>query len=209
MDVSLHVEVPFCAFRPYTSREYQDSYPFPPPSAVYGMLLSLVGVSREDKSQHCGVEIALAVETLPEKAKVFRKLRRGKTLEDIRPDYQDLLLNLRLWIWLQQGRDNTPTPLTEKVALALSSPASLTRSGGVSLGESSYLVDTISRKEPPEADGIFLQPNDEGFYSLPVWVDHQNAAKTILRRFALVPRPLRSGLADVWTEIPTPTSERT
>lgn len=204
MDVSLFVEVPFCAFRPYSSREYQDTYPFPPPSAVYGMLLSLVGVKREDKSQHCGVKMVLAMEKEPEKAKVFRKLRRGKTLEDIRPDYQDLLLDLRLWIWLQQGRDPSPTPLTEKVASALSSPSSVTRAGGLSLGESSYLIDTISIKEPPEADGIFLQPNDESFYSLPVWVDHLDATKTILRRFALVPRPLRGELADVWTEIPSP-----
>lgn len=206
MDVSILVEVPFCAFRPYTSREYQDTYPVPPPSAVYGMLLSLVGVRREEKAQHCGVEMALAVERLPEKAKVFRKLRRGRTLEDVRPDYQDLLLDLRLWIWLQQGRDTTPSPLTDKVAAALSSPLSVTRSGGLSLGESSYLVDTISMKEPPEGEGIFLQPNNEGFYSLPVWVDHQEPSRTRLRGFALVPRVLRNGPDGFWTDIPLPTS---
>jgi CRISPR-associated protein Cas5t len=205
MDVCLHVEVPFCAFRPYTSREYQDTYPVPPPSAVYGMLLSLVGVRREDKALHRGARIALAVEKLPEKAKVFRKLRRGRTLADIRPDYQDLLLDLRLWIWLQQGHDTSSIPLPDKVAAALSSPSSVIRSGGLSLGESSYLVDTISTKEPPEAEGIFLQPNEEGFYSLPVWVDHQDPSKTILRRFVLIPRPLTSRIADFWIEIPRAT----
>lgn len=206
MDVCLRVEVPFCAFRPYTSREYQDTYPMPPPSAVYGMLLSLVGVRREDKTLHRGVRIALAVEKLPEKAKVFRKLRRGRTLEDIRPDYQDLLIDLRLWIWLQQGHDTSPIPLPDKVAAAISFPLSITRSGGLSLGESSYLVDAISTKEPPETEGIFLQPNEEGFYSLPVWVDHQEPSRTILRRFALIRRPLTSGIADFWTEIPLATS---
>jgi CRISPR-associated protein Cas5t len=170
------------------------------------MLLSLVGVRREEKAQHCGVKMALAVERLPEKAKVFRKLRRGRTLEDVRPDYQDLLLDLRLWIWLQQGRDTTPSPLTDKVAAALSSPLSVTRSGGLSLGESSYLVDTISMKEPPEGEGIFLQPNNEGFYSVPVWVDHQEPSRTRLRRFALVPRVLRSGPDGFWIDIPLPTS---
>lgn len=204
MDVSVLVEVPFCAFRPYTSREYQDTYPVPPPSAVYGMLLSLVGVRREEKTQHCGVEMALAVEKLPEKAKVFRKLRRGRTLQDIRPDYQDLLLDLRLWIWLRQSRDTSPIPLPDKIAEVLSSPLSVTRSGGLSLGESSYLVDAISIKEAPEGEGIFLQPNDEGFYSLPVWVDHEDASRTRLRRFALVPRILRSGLAGFWIDIPLP-----
>lgn len=206
MDVSLLVEVPFCAFRPYTSREYQDTYPFPPPSAVYGMLLSLVGVRREEKAQHCGVEIALAVENLPEKAKVFRKLRRGKTLEDIRPDYQDLLLDLRLWIWLKDARDRAPVSLPAKIAQVLGSPMSVRRSGGLSLGESSYLVDTISIREPPEGEGIFLQPNEEGFYSLPVWVDHHDASRTLLRRFALVPRVLRSGPEGFWTDIPLPAS---
>ena len=206
MEVSLYVEVPFCAFRPYASREYQDTYPVPPPSAVYGMLLSMVGVQREEKSVHCGVEMALAVERLPKRAKVFRKLRRGKTLEDLRPDYQDLLLDLRLWIWLKEARDRAKVSLPTKIVQALASPISVRRSGGLSLGESSYLVDTISIKEPPEIEGIFLQPNDEGFFSLPVWVDHQDASRTRLRRFALVTQTLRGGLAGFWTDIPSFTS---
>jgi CRISPR-associated protein Cas5t len=206
MEVSLFVEVPFCAFRPYASREYQDTYPVPPPSAVYGMLLSMVGVQREEKSLHCGVEMALAVEKLPQRAKVFRKLRRGKTLEDLRPDYQDLLLDVRLWIWLRDAHDRATVSLPTKITQALASPASLRRSGGLSLGESSYLVDTISIKEPPESEGIFLQPNDAGFYSLPVWVDHQDASRTQLRRFALVTQTLSGELAGFWTDIPSLTS---
>src|SRR5690242_4430765 len=95
------VEVPICAFRPYTSREYQDTYPVPTPSSVFGMLLSFVGVARENKGLHRGVEMALAVEKLPQRAKVFRKLRRGSDLTNLRPDYQDLLLDLRLWVWLR------------------------------------------------------------------------------------------------------------
>lgn len=204
MDISLYVEVPICAFRPFASREYQDTYPVPPPSAVYGMLLSLVGVRREEKARHCGVEMALAVETLPEKAKVFRKLRRGKALEDTRPDYQDLLLDLHLWIWLRQGCDSAPVPLSDRIAQALSAPVSVTRSGGLSLGESSYLVDTIAMKEPSEGEGIFLQPSDQGFHSLPVWVDHQNDLKTQLQRFTLVSRPLISGPEGCWVGIPSP-----
>lgn len=202
MDVSLYVEVPFCAFRPYTSREYQDTFPVPPPSAVYGMLLSLVGVGREEKALHRGVEMALAVEALPEKAKVFRKLRRGKKLEELRPDYQELLLDLHFWIWLRRGRDISPLPLPDRVVQALSSPISITRSGGLSLGESSYLLDTITMKEPSKGEGIFLQPSDQGFYGLPVWVDHHNASKTRLKRFALVSRPLTSGPDGCWVEIP-------
>jgi CRISPR-associated protein Cas5t len=58
----LYVEVPFCAFRPHTSRDYQDTYPFPPPATVYGMLLSLVGVDWREKQQYAGVELVLALE---------------------------------------------------------------------------------------------------------------------------------------------------
>src|ERR1700674_1944442 len=90
----IRVDVPVCAFRPYASREYQDTFPFPAPSSVYGMLLSFLGVRREDKGQHRGVEMGLAVRQLPGVAKVFRKLRRGGDLGNTRPDYQDLLMDL-------------------------------------------------------------------------------------------------------------------
>jgi CRISPR-associated protein Cas5t len=75
LPLCLFVEVPICAFRPYASREYQDTHPVPPPSAVYGMLLSFVGISREEKGRHQGVAMALAVENLPTRSRVFRKLR--------------------------------------------------------------------------------------------------------------------------------------
>lgn len=204
MDQALLVEVPFCAFRPYTSREYQDTYPVPPPSAVYGMLLSLVGVRREEKAIHRGVEMAFAVDRLPERAKVFRKLRRGKTLGELRPDYQDLLLDLRLWVWLRRGRDASPVSIVEKVAHALREPAAVTRSGGLSLGESSYLVDTVRLEEPPAVTGVFLQLHDEGFHSLPIWVDHSDPQQTRTCRFRLVPRLLSEGPEGCWVEIPLP-----
>jgi CRISPR-associated protein Cas5t len=202
MAISIHVEVPFCAFRPYVSREYQDTYPIPPPSAVYGMLLSLVGVQREHKGLHRGAAIALAVDKLPQQATVLRKLRRGKTLQETRPDYQDLLIDLNLWVWLRRGRESGSPTLAEKVLEAVSNPISITRFGGLSLGESSYLVNTIARREPPDQDGIFLQPDTKGFYSMPVWVDHEDAMKTRSMRFALVPRPLQSGAEGCWVEIP-------
>jgi CRISPR-associated protein Cas5t len=213
MDVSVYVEVPFCAFRPYTSREYQDTYPVPSPSAVYGMLLSLVGVPRDNKAIHCGVEMVLAVEQLPARAKVFRKLRRvpqaqknpkENELRHTRPDYQDLLLDLRFWVWLRHGRDAAPVPLADRVVQALSFPTSITRFGGLSLGESSYLVDTIVVKEPTDREGVFLQPDSQGFHSLPIWVDHQDALRTRLQRFSLVSRSLRDELQGYWVEIPLP-----
>ncbi len=51
---SLFVDAPICSFRPNWSREYQDTYPIPPPSTLHGMLLSLVGVNWLDKARFAG-----------------------------------------------------------------------------------------------------------------------------------------------------------
>jgi CRISPR-associated protein Cas5t len=198
----LLVEVPICAFRPFASREYQDTYPVPSPSSVYGMLLSLIGVQRKDKALHRGVAMALAVERKPKQSRVFRKLRRGKELESRRPDYQDLLIDLRLWVWLQPGDDTASPNLPQRVKQALDAPETVTRCGGVSLGESSYLIDNITDREIPPAELVFLRRDDEGFYSLPVWVDHRNTRNTVPLRFSIGdPEPIEEGLPNSWFKV--------
>jgi CRISPR-associated protein Cas5t len=195
----LLVEVPFCAFRPYTSREYQDTFPVPTPSAVYGMLLSFLGVAREEKERHRGVRMALALEGQPEQARVFRKLRRGEDQHTLRPDYQDLLLDLRLWIWLERGEDRTDPALPDRVRDGLRHPEVIHRFGGLSLGESSYLIDTITDRKAPSGNLAFLRPTPDGFYSLPVWVDHTNAQHTHHLRFTLEdPQGVAQGLSSAW-----------
>ena len=183
--LTLFVEVPICAFRPYASREYQDTYPFPTPSSVYGMLLSLIGVPSEEKARHRGVVMAMGIESAPGRAKVFRKLRRGKDLDSLRPDYQDLLIDVRLWIWLKPGKDSASPNLLEMVACALTNPALINRFGGLSLGESSYLINSISMSKAPPSELIFLRPDQGGFHHLPVWVDHLDASRTRCARFSL------------------------
>lgn len=207
----IRVEVPVCAFRPYASREYQDTFPVPPPATVYGMLLSLLGIHREDKHRHYGVEMALAVTELPERrSRVLRKLRREKSdkkkrrdLEDTRPDYQDLLIDLELWIWLRQGSDPADPPLCERIPAVLTDPACIEkREGGLSLGESSYLVDVIKIDPAPPEQLIFLTPDHQGFYSLPIWVDHSVRSNTVVERFRLSgPIAVRNGLGTAWVRI--------
>ncbi|MBI4661753.1 MAG: type I-MYXAN CRISPR-associated protein Cas5/Cmx5/DevS [Verrucomicrobia bacterium] len=202
----IRVEVPVCAFRPYTSREYQDTYPVPPPTSVYGMLLSLTGVPREQKALHRGAEMALAVADVPPRSlqsRVFRKLRRGGDLEDTRPDYQDLLIDLKLWVWLRRGSDQSNPPLCDSVPAALRDPRTIkTREGGLSLGESSYLIDVICIDLRPPDRLVFVRRDDRGFYSLPVWVDHLIRANSVPRRFQLSdPIPVAEGLATAWTRI--------
>lgn len=204
--VPIRVEVPVCAFRPYESREYQDTYPIPPPATVYGMLLSYLGVLREDKAKYRGVEMALALPEVPgrsARSRVFRKFRRGNDLENTRPDYQDLLLDLNLWIWLRPGADRADTPLSTLVPAAIRDTKSIERrSGGLSLGESSYLVDVISIDPAPPPLLVFLTPDATGFYSLPVWVDHIDRKLTVQQRFRISePSLVADGLKSAWFRI--------
>lgn len=206
--LSLLVEVPVCAFRPYASREYQDTYPVPTPASVYGMLLSLLGVRRADKARHRGAGMALAVEAVPEQSKVFRKLRRGGDLENTRPDYQDVLTDLRLWVWVRRDQDTASPCLADRLRTSLAERfATVTREGGVSLGESSYLVNAVTAKEPPEKL-VFVLPDPKGFYSLPVWVDHAEAANTVLKRFRVEDEAtnVRDMLPTAWFQIPPATA---
>ncbi len=189
---SLRVHVPVCSFRPFESREYQDTYAVPPLSTIYGMLLSYCGIPREERTVHKGAALALGLEGITDQASVFRKLRRGKELETVRPDYQDLLLGLTCRIWVSQGNEKGTPPLVERLDRAMRNPGSIRRAGGLSLGESSFLVDTFTRAPGlPDEEFQFLCRDDAGFVQLPLWVDHDQNHRTT-GRFSLV-----SGKANV------------
>ena len=146
--------------------------------------------------------MALAVEEIPGRSKVFRKLRRGSDLEDTRPDYQDLLMDLRLWVWLRVGADLGKPPLSDRIPHALAHPETVSRFGGLSLGESSYLVDVITNRAAPPKQLVFLVPDVKGFYSLTVWVDHTDPRRTVQARFLLSdPLPVAETLEAAWVRI--------
>lgn len=190
--LSLYCEVPVCAFRPRWAREYQETYPFPPPSTVYGMLLSLVGVPWEQKMRHAGVRLALATASDPEQHRVLRKFRRvpqskphADPLAERRPDYQDLLLWLKLWIWVTDA--DADQSLIAAVTRALGPNRSGNqRYGGLSLGESSHLVDYLAVRQP-HGSARYLRQAPDGPLYLPVWVVHQRDSdgETVLKHFEL------------------------
>src|SRR5689334_18003531 len=108
------------------------------------MLLSLLGVPREHKDRHRGAEMALGVERLQGKPTDVRKLRGGDELEAARADYQDLLMDQTLCVWLRPGTVSDNPSLSQQGPNALHDKfATISRFGGLSLGESSYLVDSI------------------------------------------------------------------
>ena len=194
----LRVDVPLTGLRPMWAREYQETYPAPPPSTIYGMLLSLVGVERENKDQHAGLRIVLALAEKSEgsywqrreKGRIFRKFRRlaqssqtADELADRRPDYQELLLGLEFWLWLDDS--GAKQPLNDEIRKALDprTRGTIVRHGALCLGESSHLVNEVT-EESPHGKGRFVTISDKGFLSMPVWSDHNNDRPT-LRNFEI------------------------
>jgi CRISPR-associated protein Cas5t len=106
--LALFVSVPVASFRVPQAREYFETLPSPPPSTVYGMLLSVVG--EPNRLRHIGSEIAVALLSTPSQSVVLRTLWRVKSKEagpgigeNKRPDFQELLTGVRLAVWVRAG----------------------------------------------------------------------------------------------------------
>lgn len=106
--------------------------------------------------------------------------------ENTRPDYQQLLSGAKLVIWLDSETEanEADSSLEDRVRGALNDPSGVTRFGGLSLGESTHLVDEVCLLEKrldslTDADNLemFLLA-DHGRLTLPVWVDHVGSAGT-------------------------------
>ncbi len=186
----LHLTVPVACFRKGLAREFFETEPLPPPSTCYGFLLSLVG--EEDRCAHAGVRVSAAVLGQPPVNVVLRTLWRVKDLPDgnsqpsanRRPDYQQLLTNVDLIVWLDSGEERrlpTLLSLEERVRAALDPRAreGVGRFGGLSLGESTHLVNDVSLLEasggkasPPAGDWNAFLLHPDGSHTFPVWVDH-------------------------------------
>jgi CRISPR-associated protein Cas5t len=188
--IGLYVTVPVACFRKGMAREYLETELIPPPSTCYGFLLSLVGETQ--RSAHIGARVSAAIRGAPAISTVLRTLWRVKDRKlspgqgsNARPDYQELLTNLELLIWLDSsGETGAPTVvnLEERVTEAMKSKGStVKRFGGLSLGESTHLVDqiTLLPSATVPADGWTLfSCNARGSMSLPVWVDHVGSKGT-------------------------------
>lgn len=193
MDIlHLYVSVPVAGFRVAQAREYWETYPCPPPSTVYGMLLSLVG--EPNRLIHQGAELAIALVSEPLHSVILRTLWRVKDAKagpglgnNKRPDFQELLSNIQLSIWVRRGTEKNETKtLLERLEEALVHPESLMRYGGLSLGESTHLVDEVRRWQTKDSKlGRVLLSDDRGDLSLPVWPDHVGSAGTRWAQFRL------------------------
>jgi CRISPR-associated protein Cas5t len=210
--IGLFVSVPVASFRVPQAREYWETLPCPAPATVYGMLLAAVGEA--DRLNHEGAEVALALLSAPEASVVVRTLWRVKDLnlapgigENRRPDFQELLSNVRLAVWARTGAAEGPRPsLSDRVATALARPSGINRFGGLSLGESTHLIDELRMLRPADhGEGRLLIGDIEGDLALPVWSDHVGTAGTRWGQYRLAPAMVRTEPDErAWTVVRRP-----
>ncbi|MBW4672158.1 MAG: type I-MYXAN CRISPR-associated protein Cas5/Cmx5/DevS [Cyanomargarita calcarea GSE-NOS-MK-12-04C] len=212
--VVLEIEVPIACFRQSRAREYAETYPVPPPSTVYGMLLSLVG--EMDRYKHCGTRLAIAMLTSgnallsqPQKSTVIRTFRRFKKKDihdpsNARPDYQELLTDVRFITWVDSGVDNSQPTLSERLQMAFANPSSINRFGGLCLGESRDLVNSVTLlPHNYQSESLqWLVQDENGLLTLPYWVDHVGSQGTRWQRYLILePNKLSHPPESAWTII--------
>lgn len=208
--IGVYVSVPVACFRVPRAREYFETFPCPPPATVYGMLLSMVGET--NRRVHEGAEIAIAMLSVPSYSTVLRTLWRVKDKNEglgqgtnRRPDFQELLTDIRFVTWVRRGaHENNAQSLARRLSEAFSHPSVVSRFGGLSLGESTHLVDEVKPYTQTTEHGRLLMKQDDGDLSLPVWVDHVGA-NTRWAQYTLGETSLTTNnLATAWTEILRP-----
>ena len=183
--IGIYVTVPVACFRKGMAREYLETEPIPPPATCYGFLLSLVGET--DRRRHIGARVTPALIGDPQTSVVLRTVWRVKSRPlgsagNTRPDYQQLLTGVELVMWLDSLEETADGPNLESRVLAALDPKTrneIARFGGLSLGESTHLVNDVCRfvGQPKRHAWIFLVA-ERGRLTLPVWVDHVGSAQT-------------------------------
>jgi CRISPR-associated protein Cas5t len=195
--LGLYVKVPVASFRAPYAREYLETLPCPPPATAYGMLLSMVG--EPNRLRHSGAELALALLGAPNLSVVLRTTWRVKSAKhspgtetNRTPDFQELLTDLNLAIWIRRGQKEEAAPsLLERTRIAIASPNTIQRYGGLSLGESTCLVDEICDlrqsvdRVPPPPTVRWLVAERHGDLALPIWPDHVGSSGTRWGQFQL------------------------
>jgi CRISPR-associated protein Cas5t len=196
--LGLYVTVPVACFRKGLAREYLETEALPPPATCYGFLLSLVGET--DRNRHIWCRVTSVLIGVPEKSVVLRTvwkiknrhLLMGQTPPPGAPkkvksgggnrmlDKQELLTGVKLVLWLDSIEEKGENPsLEQRVSEALVHPEQIDRFGGLSLGESTHLVDEVKRFDgDAECSGAIFLLADRGRITLPVWVDHIGSERT-------------------------------
>jgi CRISPR-associated protein Cas5t len=204
MDNLFYLECPYSSFPRSFARDYKETYLYPPPSTIYGFLLSLVG--EEDLTTHLGVRLAIGM--IGDKSPISRIVRKQRshkfsnggtehkkrvtkygegiypTSQFSKPNFQELLTDIQVAIKIDSGNESASIKLDERVAIALSTPEQITRFGGLSLGESWALINGIRTYRTEDGAIKWLIKDNRGLIGLPIWIDRTTTQGTF-QRFSL------------------------
>ncbi len=135
----IKVCVPNAWYRIPDQRAFRKTYPFAPPTTVYGFLLSYIGETDVKRYLPCKIGIAF---THSYKSTILRTQHKYKdnspmgTGKNRRPMLQELLGRQHIYIYLEDE-----TALAKAVAEAYAVPKE--RFGVLSMGESFNMVDSV------------------------------------------------------------------
>jgi CRISPR-associated protein Cas5t len=188
--MQLYLDCPCTSFPRSFARDYKETYRYPPPSTIYGLLLSLVGET--DMAAHLGVKLAIGIiGDDPPISRIVRKQRHHKfsrthmgtypSSKFSKPNHQELLTDVRVAIQIDSGEEKAIINLSERVAIALASPSQITRFGGLSLGESWAMVNGIRSYRDTDGPIRWLMKDNRGLIGLPVWIDRDSGQGTFQR----------------------------
>jgi CRISPR-associated protein Cas5t len=174
MTNTLYIDCPCTSFPRSFARDYKETYLYPPPSTIYGFLLSLVGES--DLMAHLGVKLAMGIiGDKPSISRIVRKQRHHKfskthmetypTSQFSKPNFQELLTDLKVVIKLDSSEESANLKLDERVAIALTTPEQITRFGGLSLGESWAMINGIRTYRESDGEIRWLVRDNRSYHS--------------------------------------------
>jgi CRISPR-associated protein Cas5t len=186
----LYLDCPCTSFPRSFARDFKETYRYPPPSTIYGFLLSLVG--EVNMTAHLGVKLAIGIiGDDPPISRIVRKQRHHKFSRDhlgtyptskfSKPNHHELLTDLQIAIQIDSSEESAIIKLADQVAIALATPDQITRFGGLSLGESWAMVNGVRAYR--EADGHirWLVKDNRGLIGLPIWIDRNTGQGTFQR----------------------------
>jgi CRISPR-associated protein Cas5t len=186
--LALRIHVPVVSWVKPAARQYRETERIPPLSTCYGFLLSLVG--EESRYRHLGVRLTPALipddkGRLPQKTRILRLLRRLKNpnpadIQNQTPELQEIYGNLHLALWVDSAEEKQSPTLEDRVRQALERPEEIDRYGALSLGESTWAVNSIDpldwNKLPRGTRAFLTHPHPR--VSLATWVDHKDDSTT-------------------------------
>lgn len=191
--MQLYIECPCTSFPRSFARDYKETYLYPPPSTIYGFLLSLVG--EQELTKHLNTNLAIGIiGDNPPISHIIRKQRHHKFAKGdsegiypsnkySKPNHQELLTSLKIVVQVNSDQESTIIKLTERIAIALSNPSQINRFGGLCLGESNALVNGVRKYRESDGEIRWLIKDKRGLISLPVWIN-RTTGQGIFQRFS-------------------------